>query len=110
MAFGRGEAPDHSTTNIRELGEVAAGLEKAFHVLQHRTAERDQAERGKEAQKERRDSRKSSLRPSVRAPHAAASIAASLDLLKEIADAARSDAGRELIGIAHANGNGSPAW
>jgi two-component system, sensor histidine kinase and response regulator len=105
MAFGRGEAPTIPRSNIQEIGEVASGLEKAFHLLQHRTAERDQAEREKEAAERAsrlKDEFIATVSHELRTP--LTSITASLDLLGELADANLSEAGRELIGIAQANG------
>jgi two-component system sensor histidine kinase/response regulator len=105
MAFGRGEAPTIPRSSIQEIGEVAAGLERAFHVLQHRTAERDQAEREKEAAERAsrlKDEFIATVSHELRTP--LTSITASLDLLNELADANLSEAGRELIGIAQANG------
>ena len=105
MAFGRGEAPTIPRSNIREIAEVASGLEKAFHLLQHRTAERDQAEREKEAAERAarlKDEFIATVSHELRTP--LTSITASLDLLNELADDNLSEAGRELIGIAQANG------
>jgi two-component system sensor histidine kinase/response regulator len=105
MAFGRGEAPTIPRSNIQEIGEVASGLEKAFHLLQYRTAERDQAKREREVAKgtaRLKDEFIATVSHELRTP--LTSITASLDLLNELAGANLSEAGRELIGIAQANG------
>jgi signal transduction histidine kinase len=105
MAFGRGEAPTIPRSNIREISEVASGLEEAFHVLQHRTAERDQAERQKEAAKRVARLTEEFIATAsheLRTP--LTSITASLDLLDHIAAANPSNATKELIAIAQANG------
>jgi nitrogen fixation/metabolism regulation signal transduction histidine kinase len=48
LALGRGEAPSIQWTEMREANEVAKALAKAFELLQHRTNERDRAERDKQ--------------------------------------------------------------
>ena len=104
MAFGRGEAPTIPRSNIREISEVANGLEKAFHLFQQRTAERDQAEREKEVAEgtaRLKDEFIATVSHELRTP--LTSITASLDLLNDIPDANRSEATNELIGIAQAN-------
>lgn len=104
MAFGRGEAPTIPRSQIREIDDVAQGLESAFHVLQSRTDERDQAEHKKEVAESTarlKDEFIVTVSHELRTP--LTSIAASLDVLNEIAGASWSTTANELIGIAQAN-------
>ena len=87
MAFGRGEAPTIPRSNIREISEVAGGLEEAFEVAEGTARLKDEFI--------------ATVSHELRTP--LTSITASLDLLNDIPDANRSEATNELIGIAQAN-------
>ncbi|HEY2134724.1 MAG TPA: ATP-binding protein, partial [Xanthobacteraceae bacterium] len=104
MAFGRGETPSIQRLPIHEVDEVAQALEKAFHVLERRTIERDRAERDKldaEGTALLKDEFIATVSHELRTP--LTSIAAALGLLNGRADADRSDLERRLIAIAHDN-------
>jgi signal transduction histidine kinase/DNA-binding response OmpR family regulator len=103
-AVGRGEVPVIPHSNIREIDEVAHGIDEAFHVLQRRTDERDSVAREKDAVEIAARIKSEfigTVSHELRTPLTA--IAASLRLLEASKDGARSAATDRLISIAHAN-------
>jgi signal transduction histidine kinase len=48
LALGRGEMPQIPPSSVREADDVARALERAFHLLQSRTIERDNAQEDKQ--------------------------------------------------------------
>jgi len=48
LALGRGEVPNVPQLHVREADDVAQALERAFHILQRRTVERDHAQQEKQ--------------------------------------------------------------
>jgi two-component system, sensor histidine kinase and response regulator len=104
MAFGDAERSPVPPSRIREIDEVGRGLDAAMQALQHRTAERDRAERDKEVAEETarvKDEFIATVSHELRTPLTA--IAASLALIEDAPDANLSGETEELIGIAHAN-------
>ena len=47
LALGRGEVPNISPLHVREADDVAQAIDRAFHLLQSRTVERDDAQQEK---------------------------------------------------------------
>jgi|GEM_PF-6658162 len=48
LALGRGEVPQIPQLNVREADDVAQAIDRAFHLLQSRTTERNDAQEEKE--------------------------------------------------------------
>ena len=48
LALGRGEVPNITPLHVREADDVAQALDRAFHLLQSRTLERDDAHQDKQ--------------------------------------------------------------
>ncbi|HEY2137219.1 MAG TPA: ATP-binding protein [Xanthobacteraceae bacterium] len=104
MAFGRGETPRIPRLPIHEVDEVAQALDRAFHVLERRTIERDHAEREKqiaESTARLKDEFIGTVSHELRTP--LTSIAAALALLNGGADVDSSDPKQRLLAIAHDN-------
>ena len=104
LALGRGEAPSIQWTEMREANEVGKALVNAFELLQHRTNERDRAERDKqvaEGAAHLKSEFVATVSHEMRTP--LTSIAASLGLLAGTAYGTMPDPARRLIKIAHAN-------
>jgi len=104
LALGRGEAPGIQWTEMREVNDVAQALASAYELLQHRTDERDRAERDKQVAESAAHLKSefvATVSHEMRTP--LTSIAASLGLLAGTAHDAMPDASRRLITIAHAN-------
>jgi signal transduction histidine kinase len=102
--LGHGKTPSAARSNIREINEVAQGLEKAFVVLQDRTDERDRAAREKEIAEEAAWLKVEfigTVSHELRTP--LTSIVASLGLLSGIDHTTAVPATKRLIEIAHSN-------
>lgn len=102
--FGDAERSPVSSTQIEEVDEVGRGLVAAMLVLQHRTDERDRAERDKtvaESAARLKSEFIATVSHELRTPLTA--IAASLALIEDAPDANLSGETKELIDIAHAN-------